>query len=182
MPNVSVITQSPQDTPSRRSVGFARANLRNCGCLALWERFNHLSLEGGRCELAIRRLRRCIEEQCWAPGDIVGVVLTGRARHEPFPDVVSEHLANKLKNARSIKNEAFESIREQRLTLENGHRSCYGRAKRDLNVLFGVTKANRKILVVSGERDIDNEINSLIRGSVWSKLVDVSRVRNLTED
>ena len=182
MPNVSVITQTPQDTPSRRSVGFATANLRNCGCQAAWERFNHLSLEGGRCELAVRRLRRCIEEQCWAPGDMVGVALTARAKSDPFPDVVNEHLANKLKNARSIKNETFESIREQRLSLENGHRSCYDRAKRDLNVLFGVTKAKRKSLVVGGERQIDNEINALIGVSAWSKLVDVSRVRNLTTD
>ena len=117
-----------------------------------------------------------------APCDIAGLSLTDKARSDPFPDVVRDCLINKLNNVRSIKKEAFESICEQRRLLESEHRSCNDRAGRDLNVLFRVTKAQCQTQSAKGEIEIDNEISGLIRGSVWAKLVDVSRVRNLTED
>ena len=182
MSSVTTNNQLPKNTPNRKDVSRSKTNLRNCGCLEAWDRFDRLSAEGRRCELTILRFRRCIEEQCWASCDVAGLSLTAKARSEPFPDVVRDCLINKLKNARSIKKEAFESICEQRRLLENGHRSCYDRAERDLKVLFGVTKAQCQTQASKGEIEIDNEITGLIRGSVWAKLVDVSRVRNLTTD
>ena len=182
MSSITTNNQLPKDTPNRKCVSRAKNNLRICGCLETWDRFNHLSIEGVKCEQAVLRFRRCIDEQCWATFDVADLPLTANARSDPFPNVIRDCLINKLKNARSIKKEAFESICEQRRRLENGHRSCNGSARGDLNVLFRVTKAQCQTQSTRGGIEIDNEISGLIRGSVWAKLVDVSRVRNLTED
>ena len=116
----------------------------------------------------------------WTEGDILGISLTVNDRTEPYPDVVHRCLTNKLRNARALKKELFESIGEQRRLLIDRHRSCYEQAKRDLNVLFEVTRAQCKNKGNEGEDEINNEISGLIGNSTWQKLVNVSRVRNLT--
>ena len=80
----------------------------------------------------------------WAGRDIVGIHLTANDRINPYPDVVHSCLANKLNNARAIKREMVGSIGEKRRILMDKHRSCHRRAKSDLNVLFGVTRAECK--------------------------------------
>ena len=140
MPSVNS-SQPLQDTPSYGSVRKAKANLRACSCLQTWEELHHLSLEGKRHDMVVLRYRLCIEEQVWARGDIEGIYLSAYTQSDPYPEVVHVCLANKLKNARSNRKEAFEFVCEKRRLLEQKHRLCHSQAKSDLNVLFKVTKA-----------------------------------------
>ena len=103
-----------EDMSNPRSVNLAKANLRSCSCLSLWKDFNQLSINGRLAELDIVRLRLCIDEQVWSQGDIMGLSLGARDRTEPYPDIVNQCLTNRLKNAKTLKKEAFQAICQQR--------------------------------------------------------------------
>ena len=101
----------------------ALANLRACGCLEAFERYSYLSVEGKMREWDIRRLTLMYLEQCWSQGEIAGVTLTSNDISEPFPKIVRQCLSNKIKNAKSLKNETFEHIGEaRRLFVEKTYR------------------------------------------------------------
>ena len=180
MSHTNSSAQPPRDTPSYRAIRGAKASLRTCGCLQTWEEYRHLSVQGKRSEMVILRLRYLIEEQIWSLGDIEGITLPTHSKSEPFPEVVHVCLANKLKIARSNKKVAFEAICEKRKLLEQKHRLCHGQAKKDLNVLFRDTKAQGNKIGFNMGKEINNEIQALIRDSVWAKQVNVDRVCNLT--
>ena len=123
---ISVLRQSQLiDTSTYRTANRATTRMQECGCLTFWNEYHRRSVEGKGSELSVNRLRLCIEEQVWTEGDISGISLTANDRTEPYPDVVNRCLANKLRNARALKKELFESIGEQRRLLIDRHRSCY---------------------------------------------------------
>ena len=139
-----------------------------------------LSREGKLSELIVNRLSLCIAEQCWSDRDIESISLTNHDRSLPYPDVVHRCLTNQLVNARAHKTEAFAARREQRHLLRNKHMSCCGRAGKDLNVMFKVTKAEMEKFGDTREKEMRNEINDLIRVSKWQSLVNTDKVCNLT--
>ena len=116
------------DLPDRTAVRIAKTNLSACGCLSTWEQFMHLSSEGKCMELDIIRLGYCIGEQCWDSRDI-DFVLSESDRSAPFPKSVRRCLINKLKNARSLKQEALERVKKKQCMLVERHRSCHSQAK-----------------------------------------------------
>ena len=117
-----------EDLPDNRPVRKAKANLSACGCLETWKQFMHLSNEGKNLELDIARLRFLIDEQCLDNRDI-DFQLSERDRSLPFPKSVRRCLINKLKNARSLRQDAFARVGEIRHTLEEGHSHWHPRAK-----------------------------------------------------
>ena len=125
--------------PGRRAQGRARDGLRSCGCYSAWEEYTRLVIECKFAELNVKRLGFCISEQCWSPGDIDGLTLTGSDRAVPYPDVVHQCLSNKLKNAKACKKEKFENAKEKRILLTARHNLCHVQYRTDLNVLFKVT-------------------------------------------
>ena len=181
MPN-TYNNHTPLDMPSRNRVNRSRASLSRCGCLALWERFTDLSKEGKLSELIITRLKLCIAEQCWSDRDIESITLTDHDKSMPFPDVVYRCLTNQLVNAKDNKRQTFTAISEQRKLLEAKHRSCGAQSKRDLNVMFKVSKAEANEFKVIKRREMISEISDLIKVSNWQKIVNTDKICNLTNN
>ena len=168
--------------PGRRAQGRARDGLRSCGCYSAWEEYTRLVIECKFAELNVKRLGFCISEQCWSPGDIDGLTLTGSDRAVPYPDVVHQCLSNKLKNAKACKKEKFENAKEKRILLTARHNLCHVQYRTDLNVLFKVTTHEVNTVGATREAEIDNEVKGLIRESRWQNVVSPDKVLNLTED
>ena len=179
--NISTSGSNPhQDRPSRTSIDRAKSYLRRCGCIGTWNEYTHEAVEGKRIEMVVRRLKLCIQEQCWNNNDIDSVTLTAKDRSLPYPDAVNQCLINKLKNAKDIKKEALEIASETRRLLQDRHKLCYPQHNRDLHVLFKVTNDKVRQYANAREAEIVGEIGELIRGSVWQKQVNPDKVRNLT--
>ena len=100
----------------------------------------------------------------------------------PFPDVVYRCLTNQLVNAKDNKIQTFAAISEQRKLLEAKHRSCGAQSKRDLNVMFKVTKAEANEFKVIKRREMISEISDLIKVSNWQNIVDTDKICNLTNN
>ena len=168
--------------PNPSRVNRALKSLERCGCLPLLNRYMDLSIEGKVNETSITRLRLCISEQCWSEGDIGNIPLSNHDRSMPFPEVINRCLLNLIENVKGHKTETFSAIREQRILLEDKHRTCCDRPRRDLNVMFEVNKAKVREYEEVRMKEIIDEINSLIRSSTWQTLVNPSKVCNLTSD
>ena len=166
--------------PTHGPTKKALTNLMSCGCLRNWEEFTHLSKRGKSYELDCIRLRLCISEQCWRPGDVNNISLTTSDKCVPYPNIVHRTLTNKLKNTKDLKRDTFALISEKRRLLEARHRCCHERYGRDLNTAFKFTKAEIKKFGDSRELEVRNEVKGLIRNSVWQNMVSPSKVRNLT--
>ena len=117
--------QIPQNVPNRGPTRRALLKLRDCGCLQVWNEFMHLSRKSKTFELDYIRLKLCIREQCWAPGDVNNISLSEGDKCVPYPKSVHRALVNKLKNAKDIKKEAFDLAGEKRKMLEVKHRGCH---------------------------------------------------------
>ena len=170
----------PRNVPTHGPTKKALTNLMSCGCLRNWEEFTHLSKRGKSYELDCIRLRLCISEQCWRPGDVNNISLTTSDKCVPYPNIVHRTLTNKLKNTKDLKRDTFALISEKRRLLEARHRCCHERYGRDLNTAFKFTKAEIKKFGDSRELEVRNEVKGLIRNSVWQNMVSPSKVRNLT--
>ena len=176
------LTGTPSHRSLRRSERNAKHDLRSCGCLPDWDKYTQLSIECKYSELAVKRLKLCISEQCWSPSDIGGVSLTGSDRVLPYPEVVNQCLKNKLKNARSLKKEKIEIVNEHWRLLKEKHSRCSSRAGNNLNVLSKLTEKQVKPKGVEREAEIMNEVSGLISVSQWRNIVSPHKVLNLTDN
>ena len=104
----------PRNVPTHGPTKKALTNLMSCGCLRNWEEFTHLSKRGKSYELDCIRLRLCISEQCWRPGDVNNISLTTSDKCVPYPNIVHRTLTNKLKNTKDLKRDTFALISEKR--------------------------------------------------------------------
>ena len=120
-------------------------------------------------------------EQCWSQGEIAGVTLTSDDISEPFPKIVRQCLSNKIKNAKSLKNETFEHIGEARRLFVGKHKECPLKSGSSCNSVLGITKDLVEHKDSERETQVLDEIQVLIQGSRWQELVDPSRFCNLAE-
>ena len=120
MPRPLPVLKTLEDLPDCRAIRIAKANLISCRCLVSWKQLMRLSNEGKNLELEYISLGYCVAEQCWNDGDI-DFQLSESDKSLPFPKSVRRCLINKLKNAKLLKQDAFERINEQRSALEAGH-------------------------------------------------------------
>ena len=172
---------NPQrNSPSQASVRKAKVFLQKCGCLAEWENYTSLAVEGKNFEMIVRRLRFCILEHCWSIGDIDGVSLTIKDRSTPYPITVHNCLTNKLKNAKDIKKEALELVSETRRLLMDKHKLCRPQYMKHLLIALKVTSDKVREFGNLREIEIENEIRALISESGWQRQVNPNKVRNLT--
>ena len=179
MPNTT--NQTHRDTPSRRVVGAAKAALQKCGCFPDWEEYDRLSRECRMSELTVLRLGDCISEHIWSHSDVDDVTLTDSDKNMPYPDIVHIHLLNKRKNARALKKENLEKVKETRELLKVKHSTCRC-IGRHLRVLFDYTNSAIDMLASTRKREIDDEIKGLISESRWKQVVNPEKVLNLTDN
>ena len=163
-----------------RWVDKCLTSLNNCSCLAYWKDYTDKALECGRIELSINRLILCLQQQCWSDTDIDTSCFTEADRDHVFPTVVSRALSCKLKALRELKRSKAKASGDARRLLVGNHDNC-GPSKNKF--LKGALEATR-FLVRTQEKSktgqVNDEISELISRSNWQKIVDTSRVLNLT--
>ena len=125
----NALTHTHSDRPSHRSIRYAKHFLRSCGCFPDYEEFASLYSEWKLGKEGVKRLELCLREQCWSPGDIVGITLTEGESAVPFPVTVYSHLSNRLRNAKTHIKEVSEKVKGKELLLKENHSAC-----RDRNV------------------------------------------------
>ena len=139
------VTNSQRIRPKPQAMDSATASLRRCGCLEDWRVYTKLAVTGKSFEMFVRRLRLCIQEQCWSNSDIESITLTSSDSSQTFPDIVRKCLATKLKNAKNLKKEALSAVCEHRKLLEEKHKLCNSRyGAKHLNTAFKDTNAQVK--------------------------------------
>lgn len=179
MPRNIPIIKPLEDLPDCRSVRIAKANLSVCRCLVAWEEFVHLFNEGKNAELAIIRLRYCVEEQCWDSGDL-NFQLSEMINLLPVPSL-SVLISKTNYVIQGITTTMYMlKLMSSAVPLRTGTDYVFLRQKIDLNTVFRVTNDLMGEIETLGKATISVEIIDLIRDSRWQSMVDPAKVCNLT--
>ena len=154
--------------------------LENCGCLTYWKDYTDLAMRGKSIDTDRIRLIWCLKQQCWSADDIDVTCLTEADKAHVFPGIVMRGLSDKLKAVRELKRSVARDSGNARRRFEERYGTCGHSRRKHLDCALEATK----FLVESHGKDrLDQtkiEIDGLIKNSNWQKLVDTSRVLNLT--
>ena len=154
--------------------------LENCGCHTSWKEYTDLSVGGKSIDIDCTRLIWCLSQQCWSTEDIDVTCLTEADKAHVFPGVVKRILSGKLKATRELKRSVARDTGNARRQFEERYVTC-GHSQR--KYLDGALEATKFLVESHGSARLDQvkgEIDGLIKNSNWQKLVDKSRVMNLT--